>query len=180
MIERVACGFQTGVDVAAARAARNVGFATTGFMPRGWLTEKTSGNGVESHPEYAERYGAAEHSSQAFPDRTRDNLALADTALVLDGTAFRSPGTKLVCRLVAEQHGRTPLMVVKCWKPDGNLGGWAIENPAYARPEFIADWLVHHHCKTLFIGGNRESSSPGLGAFVEAFLGQVFRAAKGK
>jgi hypothetical protein len=50
-------GFNTGADFAAIKAAKDNGMETSGYMPKGYRTEKGT------KPEYAELYGAVEHSN---------------------------------------------------------------------------------------------------------------------
>jgi hypothetical protein len=154
MIEMVVTGGQTGSDQAGWRAARKAGIKCSGWMPRGYLTEDGP------RPEFAEMYGAAEFSSAAYPPRTRANVALAD-ALLWFGNPH-SPGGKLTLRLCREEQ--VPQFVVIRDSVPGDVAGW------------IADQMIGvEGGGVLLVAGNRESSSPGIGAFVERYLGDVFR-----
>ena len=79
MLERVITGGQTGADQAAWRAARAAGLATGGWMPGGFRTE----DGF--HPEFGALYGASEHPSDSWDDRTVANVDDSDGTLVFVG-----------------------------------------------------------------------------------------------
>src|SRR3954469_10970644 len=83
MLELVTTGGQTGADQAGWRAAKRLGLATGGWMPMGFRTEgRPDDEGLpgpdESHPEFAEMYGARAHESLEYRLRTRANLEEAD------------------------------------------------------------------------------------------------------
>jgi hypothetical protein len=42
-------------------------------------------------------------------------------------------------------------------------------------PSHVATWITENEIRTLNPAGNRESESPGIGEWVEQFLGQVLR-----
>src|SRR3954467_11618801 len=83
MLELVTTGGQTGADQAGWRAAKLLGLATGGWMPMGFRTEgRLDDEGMpgpdESHPEFAELYGARAHESLEYRVRTRANVGEAD------------------------------------------------------------------------------------------------------
>src|SRR5262249_37921759 len=43
------------------------------------------------------------------------------------------------------------------------------------RPSQVAAWIAEKGVRVLNVAGNRESKSPGIGARVERFMGEVFR-----
>jgi hypothetical protein len=149
MIERVISGGQTGADQAGWRAARAVGIATGGWMPKGYLTEDGP------RPEFAELYGAQEHTSPRYPFRTEANVWDAHVTLWFGDPA--SPGGRATSR-VAAGFGRHFVVIG--------------EHPPY--------WLslhmnIHQEWKVVNVAGNRESKAPGIGAWVERYLTEVFR-----
>src|ERR1700733_1932134 len=75
MLDKIISGGQTGVDQAAWRAAKACGVATSGWMPRGFLTEDGP------RPEFAERYGAAEFPTNDDHARTEQNVQDSDATL---------------------------------------------------------------------------------------------------
>ena len=141
-------GFQSGADIGAARAAKKCGVFVTGWMPRGYLTE----DGPK--PEYAIEYNALEHSSFQYPPRTEENIKNS-TGIIVFGDP-NSKGSSLVRRL--NWRYRLPLLGVEVW----------------GDTERAAKWLVSHNIKRLFVGGNRESKSPGIAQQVEDFMSDIF------
>ena len=154
-VEKVVSGGQTGADQAAWRAARARGIATGGFMPRGFFTEDGP------RPDLGREFDAAEHESTDPAGRTVANVHAADATLIF-AVEPCGPGTTLTiatCRAAGAEH-----RVVRLG-PDG----------FDATPEEVAAWLGSRPIRVLNVAGDRESSAPGLGARVEAFLGEVFR-----
>ncbi len=143
---KVICGFQTGADQAGARAAKAASLEVGGWMPRGFLTEDGP------RPEFAEMYGAKETESDRYEVRTRLNAQEADVTLWFGNPM--SPGGRCT-----ERHKRRWYVIES---PDS---GW--------KPCHIAEWL--RGCQVLNVAGNRESKSPGIGVWVEAYLADVFR-----
>jgi hypothetical protein len=45
-------------------------------------------------------------------------------------------------------------------------------------PGDFVDWLTQKRVRVLNVAGNRESSAPGIGQWVEAYLADVFRLLK--
>jgi predicted Rossmann-fold nucleotide-binding protein len=161
MIERVISGGQTGADQAGWRAARAAGIATGGWMPKGFLTEEGP------RPEFDEMFGAREHHSPHYPDRTRANILWSDATLifVVDG---ESPGTKATA--IAVYTAGRPCVIVKVYLS---------EEITPHRSRAIVEWIRGKEVKTLNVAGNRESKAPGIGAWVERYLAEVFRLLKG-
>jgi hypothetical protein len=156
MITKVVSGGQSGADQAGWRAARHFGISTTGWMPKGFLTEDGP------RPEFAGLYGAREHESSEYPPRTRANVLEADVVLWF-GDPF-TPGGRCTRRAIRQQF-RRPLVIVNPSDPDDDLS-----------PAEIAAWLEDPSLgKTLMVAGNRESKAPGIGAWVESYLCEVFR-----
>ena len=153
-IEVVISGGQAGADQAAWRAAKRFGIKTTGWMPRHFLTEDGP------RPEFAELYGAQEHPRDDYPSRTASNIGLADYALLFGNP--ETPGSRLLRRLAREVM--LPVLIVG--------------SPAY-RPENVLRALRRYGgVKSLLIAGNRESFAPGIGAWVELYLDELFRQMK--
>lgn len=161
---KVISGGQTGADQAGWRAAKMAGLETGGWMPKVFKTE------AGPRPEFAELYGAQEHSSPAYPPRTRANVQWADATLVFDtsGGAANlkglSPGSKLTVELARELDRPSLIMVTRL---DEAIGP--------ERAPAIALWLLDRKVHVLNIAGNRESKAPGIGAWVEKYLTDVFR-----
>jgi hypothetical protein len=160
MIERVISGGQTGADQAGWRAARACGLKTGGWMPRGWLTEDGP------RPQLAELYGAEEYHTPSYSDRTRANVRVSDATLIF-AVDPDSPGSKATA--LAAYRAVRPCVVVKV-----NLD----ESIAPHRPQAIVQWVRDKQIRILNIAGNRESKAPGIGAWVERYLTEVFRLLK--
>lgn len=156
MIERVISGGQTGADQAGWHAARRFGIETSGWMPKGFLTEDGP-----LDPEAAALYGAVEHFSSEYPPRTRANVSAADATIWFGDPDSR--GGKLTISIVRSQPGKR-FCVIR--RPDEPL-----------RLVFeVAEWFKWmRDVKVLNVAGNRESSAPGIGALVEEYLCEVFR-----
>jgi hypothetical protein len=152
MIERVISGGQTGADQAAWRAAKQLGFRTGGWMPRGFLTE------AGPRPEFSEMYGAVETESAEYQHRTEANAREANCTLW-----FGDPNSR---------GGRATLKAVERF----GTGVCRITPGDGCRPSVTADYLWRNSwIKVLNIAGNRESHSPGIGVRVERYLLAVFR-----
>lgn len=151
-LERVISGGQTGADRAGLAAAKAAGLATGGWMPKGFRAQDGP------RPSFAVLYGMAEHASDRYPPRTALNVKESDATLCF-ATDWDSPGEALT-RRVCERYGRPRLEVT----PGGPLA-----------PADVAEWLKANAVRVLNVAGNTERTSPGIGAFVEAFLGEVFR-----
>lgn len=152
MIERVISGFQSGADIGGIRAAWSCDIPTGGWMPRGWLTEDGP------RPEYAEMYGAREHSSEKYPPRTYANVRDSDATIwfgVGDSAGFRC--TERATEQVKD--GRRFMVITY----------------GAITPRDVAEWIDGFGVKTLNVAGNRESKSPGIGRRVEKFLIRAFR-----
>ena len=151
-LERVISGGQTGADRAGLVAARAAGIPTGGWMPKGFRAQDGP------RPEFAELFGVKEHASARYPPRTALNVKESDATLRF-ATDWNSPGEVLTQRM-CERYGRPHLEV----------------SPGDATaPADVAEWLVRNNVRVLNVAGNTERTSPGIGAFVTAFLGEVFR-----
>ena len=153
MLSKIISGGQTGVDIAALEAAKDLGIETGGTMPKGFRT--LTGN----RPEYAEMYGVVEYFSPAYSPRTKKNVQDSDGTLLLS-FVHDSPGQ--VCTLGhAESCGKLQYQVDLGSPPDASE---------------VAKWIFHNKIKTLNVAGNSESTWPGVGEIAKAYLLDVFRA----
>jgi hypothetical protein len=166
MIGLVTTGGQTGADQAGWRAAKALGIATGGWMPMGFRTEgRPDADGLpgpdELHPEFAELYGARAHESLEYRVRTRANVREADAVVW-----FGDPSTR---------GGRTTLGLARIM----GVPDFVVEPGEDGRPTLppgrCADWIRQESPDNVLVSGNRESKAPGIGAWVEAYLIEVFR-----
>lgn len=150
-LERVISGGQTGADRAALVAARAAGIATGGWMPKGFRAADGP------RPEFARLYGLREHASPHYPPRTALNVKESDATLRF-ATDWDSPGERLTLAFCA-RYGRPHFDVT----PGGST-----------TPADVAAWLVANNVRVLNVAGNTARTSPGIAAFVTAFLTEVF------
>jgi hypothetical protein len=139
-------GGQTGADLGALRAARELGVPTGGFAPRGWLTE------IGPQEELLKSFGLRECDEEGYPARTRRNVEVADGTLLIG--SYDNGGTRLTYEIV-----------MKLSKPVFHV-------PLTTKPnvEEFRDWLVRFRIRVLNVAGNRESQSPGIEEFTRKFL----------
>ena len=152
LLDRVISGGQTGADRAALAAAKAAGVATGGWMPKGFRAQDGP------RPEFAELYGVREHASDRYPPRTALNVKESDATLRF-ATDWDSPGEVLTLQL-CERYGRPQVEVT----PGGAIS-----------PADVAEWLARNNVRVLNVAGNAERTSPGIEAFVTAFMAEVFR-----
>lgn len=158
MLETIVSGGQTGVDQAAWRAARTVGLATAGLMPKGFKTEQGP------RPDFAHHYNATEHPSPDYPPRTRANVQTSHaTLIVVPSGGQKSPGTQLTIRTCEEQLAK--YRVVHLW---------------LSEVEPTVAWIIENDIRILNVAGPRSSSCPGIGKAAEGWLEEVFREVMGR
>jgi putative molybdenum carrier protein len=149
MLKRVISGGQSGADKAGLVAAKAVGLATGGTVPRGWRTENGSDLSLRD-------FGVMEHSDSAYPPRTRKNVHDSDGTIIiaskLDGGSNLTAG---ICRM-----GRKPMLHVAELTP--------------AMLVTAARWIEDNRIETLNVAGNRESKSPGLQVWATRWLQALF------
>lgn len=157
---KVISGGQTGVDVAALRAAQVFGLRTGGFAPTGWKTTAGAKPQLETTFKLEVAHGGYSH-------RTRLNVETAHATLILANT-FDSPGTRLT--LAAAQASGKPICKVQIPNPGPqgiSMPLADIEGAAY----FIkaeADKLPVNAEFILNVAGN--SSATREGVFLPAFV----------
>lgn len=149
MITLIISGGQTGADQAGLRAGKARGLATTGFMPKGWLTEDGD------NPYVGLTYGMIEHETRHdYAPRTKANVEMADATVIFGRRSRGSNLTERTCQLMGKPH---------LW----------IAKPGPASIIKLKLWLKRTNPSSLNIAGNRESVSPGIGQWVENLLLQV-------
>jgi hypothetical protein len=152
VLARVISGGQTGVDIAALRAAKACGIPTGGWMPRGWRTL------TGARPEYHELYGMQEQSLVEYSVRTFANVADAHVTLRI-ASDWGSRGVRCTRRCIRELD-----------RPHLDLSVGALPLPTWT-----AEWL-HRYGPGLVlnVAGNSEQTAPGIEAAAEAYLRRVF------
>lgn len=137
----IVSGGQTGADWGGLMAAADVGIATGGLAPKGYLTE------LGANPELA-KFGLQESDSADYEVRTLRNVLAADATVVF-ADSIDSDGTKL-----------TIASCIKYQKP------YLINPDALA----LRDWLLERQVKVLNVAGNRESIAQGIGDRVRSIV----------
>jgi hypothetical protein len=151
MIDKIISGGQTGAEQAGLRAAREFGVPTGGRVPSGFLTEDGP------RPEFAQLYGSADLPAGEQPTWSERNVRDSDATLWFGDTT--TPGAEVTVRACL-WFGR-PCMPVY---PAASFG-----------PSDVATWISDNQIRTLNVAGSSEGESPGIGVWVERFLGQVLR-----
>ncbi len=141
MITKIISGGQTGVDMAALDFAIEKKIKTGGYCPRGRKNE----NGI-----IPERYMLTENSSSHNLDRTKKNIEISDATLIITSDE-ECQGTKDTIKYAKMQF--KPFIIFN----DHDFFMHPRDSAYYFRL-----WLKKGNIKTLNIGGNRESHSPGI------------------
>jgi hypothetical protein len=140
LLVKVISGGQTGADRAALETAKELGFQTGGFAPRGFLTE--------AGPDLTLRdFGLVALGSPSYPLRTAANVEAADLTVWLGTT--NSPGFR--CTQNAARRA-SKLMLV---------------NPTV---DELRTALTTYGVEVLNVAGNRASKNPGAALLVRATL----------
>ena len=147
-VHTIISGGQTGADQGGLLAARELGVATKGTAPKGWLTEEGPQRPL------LRSFGLKECPDRGYPARTKANVLRSDGTLIVG--PYRTGGSALTAKL-ANDHDK-PLFHL----PFAEVEDDQIEEFRY--------WLARFRIGTLNVAGNRESQSPGIGAFTTAFL----------
>jgi len=155
-LEKIISGGQTGADQAGWRAAKIVGLATGGWMPKGFKTE--AGN----RPDFAVLYGAREHPSPEYPPRTELNAGESDGTIWFSFPSNQSGNSAgFRCTHRALKRYEKPYQIV------GDPSSTVTKRE-------VRDWVIANNIRVLNIAGNRESKAPGIGEAVERYLLALF------
>lgn len=157
MITRIISGGQTGVDIAALRAAKSLGIPTGGTMPKGWRTL------AGPKPEYADLFGMKESSFRDWAPRTIANVIAGDVTLRI-AQDLHSPGER--CTLNALRNAKRDHFGISL---DVIIG-------AHPRQlDTCVEWLRGYgRCLTINVAGNSEQTAPGIEAVAEEILRDIF------
>ena len=159
MITHLISGGQTGADQGALVAAASLGISTGGWVPKGWKTE-------EGPAAWLADFGCQEHGSAQYAPRTIANVRRADATIWFGDLS--SPGGRLTIRTC--ELDELPLMLIAY--PESRPRA----DKASGTVRIIRTWLREApKIKRLNIAGNRESSNPGIGAFVDAVLREALK-----
>lgn len=158
---QVISGGQTGVDVAALRAAQCMGLRTGGLAPKGWKT--MSGPKPMLQSTFRLQEGSAGYS-----DRTRMNVEAAHVTLVI-AHDFESSGTKLTLAAAAASQRPVSKISVAAPSPRGefNIELQSVET-AVEQLVVEAKKINELDAFVLNVAGNSSSTCPFI--FVPAFI----------
>ncbi len=161
MIEKVISGFQTGADIAGVKAAKACNIPTGGYIPKGFKTLDGA------RRDYAELYGAVEHSSTNYAQRTWDNVHNSDGTVrfAKEPLGWKSSGER--CTLQAIRNWNKPHFDIGVPIDHNKAPRWMIID------NFIA-WITKYNIKILNVAGNSERTCPGIEKEVYDFLVEVF------
>lgn len=158
MLTHVFSGGQTGADQAGLAAAKEVGLATGGWAPRGYLTL------VGPNLSLGWLFGLQEHAGSYGP-RTDANVRDTDGTIRLAGD-FGSPGERRTLRAIRRFN-----------KP--HLDVDVRQRPYFPQEEVVA-WLRRHEIVVLNVAGNSEETWPGIYNFAHEYLKMVFLRSLGR
>lgn len=152
MISKIISGGQLGADQGGLQAAKGLGIATGGFIPKNYRTE------LGNQPELKELYGLEETESSEYPPRTAMNIKSSDGTIRI-ATNFNSAGEKLTLKLIKQYN-----------KPYFDI------NPLFpCDVKEVQKWIRDNRISVLNIAGNRESASSGIEEFTKKFLTECLK-----
>src|SRR5208283_703732 len=153
---KVISGGQTGVDIAALRAAKLCGIATGGWAPRGFKTQK----GL--CPYLGTEYGLLEMGASDYKERTYANVRDSDATLRI-AQWWNSPGE--LCTLNAIKKFNRPYIDIT----------WPVQQRTASTHAFrLLDWLKGKNVHILNVAGNSDRTCPGIEAGAFQLLGLIF------
>jgi hypothetical protein len=153
-LHEIRSGGQTGADIAGVMAAKVCGLPTSGWLPKGWLTQ----DGPK--PQYAKLFNMQEHYAKAYPPRTYANVKDSD-ATIRFATNFDSSGER--CTLKAIKSYGKPYLDIHPKEP---LGVFDHKD--------VANWIRDNNIRKLNVAGNAKRTSPHIGIFTFNYLIEVF------
>ncbi len=136
MIEKVISGGQTGVDRAALDAALALGIACGGWC--------AAGRQADDGP-IPDRYPLQETADMDHTVRTEHNVRDSDGTLMLYRGSLQG-GTAYAVLMAG--HLKRPVLALNLDQPTD--------------PDSVTAWVAQHDIRVLHIGGQRESSNPGI------------------
>ncbi len=157
MLKKIISGGQTGVDQAALRVARELGFEIGGWCPPNRACENgTIPDDFPLIPTPCEHSPNAPHIPRSL--RTEWNVRDSDATLVLlPHSLYHDTGTAWT--ITCAQHSAKPLLVIDPFFKDA--------------PAKIYDWLASLSPRILNVAGPSERTCPGISHATEDILRQV-------
>jgi Circularly permutated YpsA SLOG family len=152
IIRKVISGGQNGVDLAALRAAKTLGFSTGGRMPRHWITLDGP------RPEYAGEFGMSECCFGGYAARTSANVRDSDFTLRIAKNVI-SPGERCtLSAIVGHKKPYADILIRSEWSYDSQQVDAAVGAIFVCRGRMGRAIVLN-------IAGNSEKTCPGMGDF---------------
>lgn len=145
-LKKIISGGQSGADQAGLVAAKEFGFESGGWAPKGWKTSQGKRQGLLQTV-----YGLQEHKG-GYRERTWTNVEDSDGTIRLAHN-FNSPGEK--CTLNAIKRYKKPFIDVNLNNPQPH--------------KLIAEWIQDNNIEVLNIAGNTQPKH-GPNVFREVLL----------
>jgi hypothetical protein len=166
VIAEMRSGGQTGVDIAALRAARACGIPTGGIMPKGFRTLDGP------HPDWAREFSLTEHASSEYAPRTFQNVRDADITVQI-AADFTSSGERCTARAV-RQYGRHPPVEVQLRRRDGR---WCVSNADMSNVAQLIISLSAAMSRPVIVNfaGNSERTAPGIELAAEGIVRTIIQ-----
>ena len=143
---KIMSGGQTGADRAGLDWAIGHGFAHGGWCPKGRRSEDGT---IDSG------YLLLETPTANYLQRTEWNVRDSDVTLIFTLTEKLDGGSKRTADFA------------------GRLGRPWLHVHSRVHPKYVARFLAKHQVKSVNIAGKRESSAPGISAWIVGFLDSV-------
>lgn len=141
--EKIISGGQTGADTAGLDWAISNAIPHGGWCPKG---RKSESGRID------QKYLLTETSTANYLQRTELNVADSDATIIFT-LADSLTGGSLKTHALAQRHGKNVLH----FRPG-------------VHPKFIRSFLISNQVRCLNIAGSRESTAPGISAFVMGAL----------
>ena len=165
-IAKIISGGQTGVDIAALRAAKLAKIPTGGTMPKGFLTL------LGPRPEWAREFGLAEHPSPNWPPRTWQNVKDSDITIRI-AVDFKTSDE--LCTRAAILSHKKPSIDLEVVRGGGRF--FADEDRIWAVGERLSD-LAEDLGRGIIVNfaGNSEKTAPGIELVAEGYIRMIIEA----
>ncbi len=159
---KIISGAQTGADLGGLLAAESLGLQTGGWVPRNCCTDEGF------RPELISRFGLQDSLVSTYARRTILNQRDSDCTIWFGRTT--SPGARLT---IGSANGQKKPIFILRPTPFESFSYWGLDQTFRAAQE-IMNFLLEQQPTVLNIAGNRESTHPGICAFVQMAIKSAF------
>jgi len=162
---KIISGGQTGADRAALEFALSQGIEPGGWCPKGGRCE-----GGSISAEDMKRFRLRETAAWGYEERTRLNVRDGDATLIFNRSDALSRGCTLTANTCTQLNKRFKVFrLSRDWFPAGPSNG-----AIHAIGRQVAEFLKETQPRILNVAGNREGTTPGIGAIVTAVLASAW------